>query len=605
MVGEGHHLPPQMLEPPPWSNLHMEILQFAQGIQKEQEPIELEIMAILNELRAIVGARWQGAEADLYGSRSTGLALSSSDMDVVLRGISCPPGAISAALKTLADDLAERTNWIKKQKLVASARIPVLKLQSHSGVPIDITIATNAQHTGLEARNLVCRYLQEIPQIKPLVLVMKTFLRSLSLNDPYTGGISSYCIVVLLHMFCLETFRYNPINASDCGILLLNFLNMFPNRFEKQLTYVEDPLSTPVLAPDGKIIQQSENIMQSCYQISRLCVKFREAHAAINPDSPDIGPWDSYEGSLLARFFGVGPATSSTQTDQSGERPPTTRDEPRTSQTETAATQTEGRLDGVCSGASSEPQSPPSGPPLARATVSAGSGAGAGSAVVAIQVSRSPRSRPVELGEEKLEIKLPSKPPTPPPPPPTPHAPSHHAPSMPPAASAPVQTVTPPVRQATPPIRTATTPPVRVATPSSPAQAATTSLAQPRVVAAHSPTGAAAHSPTGAAAHSLAASAYGEPPSPSPMAVQGLGPASEYVPAAAAVAVEAPVESKQDRRQDAFRSGAASAMPAHGGDDGANAVGAALAARALAQAASEAVSEAVSEAAAAEDGSSS
>ena len=69
----------------------------------------------------------------------------------------------------------------------------MLKLQSVTGVPVDITIAVGQVHTGLAARDLVRSFCQQAPPIAPLVLVLKTFLRSLSLNDPFTGGISSYC----------------------------------------------------------------------------------------------------------------------------------------------------------------------------------------------------------------------------------------------------------------------------------------------------------------------------------------------------------------------------------------------------------------------------
>ena len=58
------------------------------------------------------------------------------------------------------------------------------------------------------------------------MLVLKTFLRSLGLNDPYTGGISSYCIVVLLHMYWNESLSHGLVNAFDCGHLLLSFLQV-------------------------------------------------------------------------------------------------------------------------------------------------------------------------------------------------------------------------------------------------------------------------------------------------------------------------------------------------------------------------------------------
>ena len=394
MVADGRHLPPQLLDAPPPSRLHMEILQFAESIQQEQEPIEKDIQVILESLRAIVGARWQGASAQLYGSRSTGLALSSSDMDVVLLDISCPPGAVGAALKALSDDLEKHTTWVKKQQLVSSARIPVLKLQSFSGVPVDITIASTSQHTGLQARDLVRSYLQTAPQIKPLVLTIKTFLRSLSLNDPYTGGISSYCIVVLLHKFYHESMCM-PFFVADCGLLLVQFLIVFVQRFEKQLTHVDDPLSPPAYTDDGKLIPP-ENIMQSCYRISSLCEKFRRAHAAIHWSSPDIGAWEAYEGSLLEAFFAVAGRTSGTQTDSTVEA--------KERLSESAATQTDSSVEakphmadgaattegGDASAAGEDPQSPFGGRLVARATVSAAAG-GDGAAVVAIQVTPTKR----------------------------------------------------------------------------------------------------------------------------------------------------------------------------------------------------------------------
>ena len=123
---------------------------------------------ILEALREIVSARWVGARAELYGSRSTGLALSSSDMDVVLLDISCPPAGVGTALKHLSEDLG-KLPWVKKQHLVLSARIPVLKLHSRSGVPVDITISASLQHTGLQARDLLLSYLADSPQLAPLV----------------------------------------------------------------------------------------------------------------------------------------------------------------------------------------------------------------------------------------------------------------------------------------------------------------------------------------------------------------------------------------------------------------------------------------------------
>ena len=98
-------------------------------------------------------------------------------------------------------------------KLITSARIPVLKIKSTSGVPVDITISDSTHHTGLRARDLIVRYLEEAPQLAPMVVVLKSFLRELGLNDPYTGGMSSYSLVVLLWNYLCEV-RCWPLVSS-------------------------------------------------------------------------------------------------------------------------------------------------------------------------------------------------------------------------------------------------------------------------------------------------------------------------------------------------------------------------------------------------------
>ena len=204
--------PPQHA-PTKFSKLHNEVLAFAAKIAKEQEPVERNIEAILDSLRSIVSNRWDDVSVELFGSRSTGLALTTSDVDVVLLGSSFLPADAASALTSLESDL-EAQSWVKSQALVLSARIPVLKVMSVSDVPVDITIACSSRHTGLAARDLIRGFCQSAPPLAPLVLVVKTFLRSLQLNDPFTGGMSSYCIVVLLYMYWSETDPLGCFNSE-------------------------------------------------------------------------------------------------------------------------------------------------------------------------------------------------------------------------------------------------------------------------------------------------------------------------------------------------------------------------------------------------------
>jgi len=64
-------------------------------------------------------------------------------------------------------------------------------------VVVDITHLTD-QHKGLECIQLVRHYLQVYPFMRPIVLCLKNLLKIHKLNDPYTGGLSSYGVILLV-----------------------------------------------------------------------------------------------------------------------------------------------------------------------------------------------------------------------------------------------------------------------------------------------------------------------------------------------------------------------------------------------------------------------
>ena len=66
------------------SKLHEEIVRFANKNLEACESSHAEVQAIKSCLLTVVTTRWPSASVEMYGSRSTGLYLASSDMDVVL-----------------------------------------------------------------------------------------------------------------------------------------------------------------------------------------------------------------------------------------------------------------------------------------------------------------------------------------------------------------------------------------------------------------------------------------------------------------------------------------------------------------------------------------
>ena len=70
------------------------------------------------------------------------------------------------------------------------------------------------------------------PTVRPLVLVLKKFLLDKGLLTVYTGGISSYCLFLMVTRFLQE----QPQSWIDSGSQLIGFLDFYGNCFDPRIT---------------------------------------------------------------------------------------------------------------------------------------------------------------------------------------------------------------------------------------------------------------------------------------------------------------------------------------------------------------------------------
>jgi DNA polymerase sigma len=71
--------------------------------------------------------------------------------------------------------------------------------------------------TNTQTVNLTVQNLQQLPMVRPLVLVLKQFLLDRGLLTAYTGGLSSYCLFLMVARYCQE----QAPTWNDCGSLLM------------------------------------------------------------------------------------------------------------------------------------------------------------------------------------------------------------------------------------------------------------------------------------------------------------------------------------------------------------------------------------------------
>lgn len=157
-------------------------------------------------------------------------------------------------------------------------------------VRLDISFKSPS-HTGLQTTELVKGLTEQFPAATPLALVLKQFLADRSLDQSYSGGLSSYCLVLLITRFLQHEHHLGrPIN-QNFGSLLMDFLYFFGNVFDPRQMRVSvqgsgiyvnrvrgysiDPLHI-----DDPLFP-TNNVGRNCFRIHQCIKAFSEAYSLL------------------------------------------------------------------------------------------------------------------------------------------------------------------------------------------------------------------------------------------------------------------------------------------------------------------------------------
>lgn len=316
---------------------------------------------------------WPRSRINIFGSSATGLALPTSDVDLV---VCLPPvrnlepikeagilegrnGIKETCLQHAARYLANQ-EWVKNDSLktVENTAIPVIMLvvevptdlitsaasnvQSPKEEPIqltgehDIQVQSNMvvledsispkctqlncdskrdvksirldisfkspSHTGLQTTQLVKDLTEQFPAATPLALVLKQFLADRSLDQSYSGGLSSYCLVLLIIRFLQHEHHLGrPIN-QNVGSLLMDLLYFFGNVFDPRQMRIsvqgsgvyinrERGYSIDPIHIDDPLFP-TNNVGRNCFRIHQCIKAFSEAYSVLEKELaclPDEG----------------------------------------------------------------------------------------------------------------------------------------------------------------------------------------------------------------------------------------------------------------------------------------------------------------------------
>ena len=248
-------LPPWMRQVPnvyrglhrinPMVALHNEIVDFCSLMEPKESEIKVReaLVAETSEIIMEAFSKEEGCRVHVFGSQATGLFLPTSDIDLVVmlkhsddndeakdddesdwRNMKKSP------LHRVADALKrawrERLSYLE---VIEQTRVPLVKCTHRpSGVSIDICFN---QETGVKAAALMTTFLKAMPPLRPLTFVLKYFTASRGLNEPYSGGVGSFLLQLLIVSFLQhrerDAINYRRPSPYNLGCLLLELCELY------------------------------------------------------------------------------------------------------------------------------------------------------------------------------------------------------------------------------------------------------------------------------------------------------------------------------------------------------------------------------------------
>ncbi|CAM6099869.1 unnamed protein product [Calypogeia fissa] len=219
------------------SKLHWDIVKFCKDLELTQDQKQIRREA-LEYVEKTVHELWPSAQVHLFGSTATGLALPWSDIDVAVisshQDYSAQKAAIVSWLSELSRHL-KRHGQCQSVKQIPHAKVPLLKVVFKSGLACDISFDS---HNGPRGVPVIRHFMQQYEALHPLCLVLKSFLGHQNLNELWTGGLGSFCLIIMVvsHLQKLGVTG----TGHDLGLLLLSFFA----RYSTMHDYKTDVVST-------------------------------------------------------------------------------------------------------------------------------------------------------------------------------------------------------------------------------------------------------------------------------------------------------------------------------------------------------------------------
>ena len=131
----------------------------------------------------------------VFGSCATGLNLPNSDIDLLVFN----PDVRELTMLNRISNALLRSGSCKSIEPLKHTKVPLIKLQDkETNMQVDISFnRTN----GIYCVKLVKFLQKKYPELRPLILILKAFLKSRNLNETYHGGVGSFLLTMMVSSY--------------------------------------------------------------------------------------------------------------------------------------------------------------------------------------------------------------------------------------------------------------------------------------------------------------------------------------------------------------------------------------------------------------------
>ncbi|XP_047540021.1 non-canonical poly(A) RNA polymerase protein Trf4-1-like isoform X2 [Vanessa atalanta] len=218
---------------------------------------------VVSRIRSTILSLWPQARVEVFGSFRTGLYLPTSDIDLVVIGQWEKLPLWTLERELVGQNIAEKESI----KVLEKATVPIVKMtDKYSDVKVDISFNMS---NGVKSAELIKQFKEKYPVLSRLVMVLKQFLLQRDLNEVFTGGISSYSLILM----CISFLQLHPRpdrlrQPHNLGVLLIEFFELYGRKFN----YVK----TAIRVKNGGSYVSKDEIqkeMNDGHRPSLLCIE--------------------------------------------------------------------------------------------------------------------------------------------------------------------------------------------------------------------------------------------------------------------------------------------------------------------------------------------